>query len=178
MKTLAQLASILLLTSLVGYPVTASPMYVIKTGETDPGAGPKLPKQFSASSSPSPKQAPDNAGVIAQEKRWVAALHDRNRAALESILADDFVDISWSGAVRRKADMLAALNTDRTYSNQISELKAVVYGGTAIARGVNTISSANRQVTKLRFTDVFVYRRGAWIAVSAQETPILDNDSR
>jgi Domain of unknown function (DUF4440) len=176
MKALAQLASILLLTFLVGYQLAASPMHVSKTGEIGPGAGPKLPKQLNASSNPSSKQAPDVAGVIAQEKRWVAALDDRNKAALEEILADDFIDISWRGAVRRKPDMLAALSAIRTYSNQVSDLKAVVYGGMAIARGINTIRSTNREVARLRFTDAFVYRGAAWIAVSAQETPIVDGD--
>jgi hypothetical protein len=53
----------------------------------------------------------------------------------------------------------------------LSQIHVELYGDVAIVRGVNTQESANpKNSGSVRFTDVFIYRGGAWRALAAQET--------
>jgi ketosteroid isomerase-like protein len=94
------------------------------------------------------------------------------------LLADDFVDTTWQGVVRRKPAMLAALTAQGGQPNEISDLSVALHGDTAICRGLNTIRGSDGAVrARLRFTDVFLYGASAWRAVSAQETLVAQPTS-
>ena len=122
---------------------------------------------------PAGAAAPDREGAIAAERSWVAALNAGDVPALEKILGDDFQDVSWRGGLRRKADMLAALRSGQVHVNEISEVEAVTYDRIAIVRGVDTGRDKDGKIAgRVRFTDVFAFRDGRWIAVGAQETVI------
>jgi hypothetical protein len=100
-------------------------------------------------------------------------LTERDRAALDRILADDFMNSTWKGELRDKRQMLEGLAKPVRYSQRLDDLKVNLYQETAIVRGINIVTDqTGRILTRIRFTDVFIYRGGRWQAVAAQETEI------
>ena len=112
---------------------------------------------------------PNAAGLLATEQAWVEALEHRDLAKLERILADEFVDSTWEGALHTRGQNLREMDHRARDSMILSDLSARTYGRVGIVHGVNTVSDGHGSV-HVRFTDVFIYRGGAWRAISAQET--------
>lgn len=116
--------------------------------------------------------APPAAHFIALEHRWVEALASRDTAALDSLLTDDFTEVTWRGEIRSKHDMTMAHPTPGAYRSIGLESIAVrPHRGAVIVTGVNVLQGADStDVARVRFTDVFVEEEGRWRAASAQET--------
>lgn len=115
----------------------------------------------------------DKQTILGIEHGWLRALVEHDRATLDKILADDFVDSSWKGELHTKDQVLKGLAGVRPYSQHLQDIEVQLYGAMAIARGLNEIKDKDgRIVMHIRFTDVFVYRHGSWQAVAAQETPV------
>jgi ketosteroid isomerase-like protein len=126
---------------------------------------------FGAARAANPPETRDAAGVLQAEARWMLALKARDAAALDRLLADDFVDTSWQGRRRTKAQMLNALRQGGNGPQTLSDLAARLYGDAAVVTGLNSVQDAKGAVVaQIRFTDVFVYRAGRWVAAAAQET--------
>jgi len=108
------------------------------------------------------------------EARWLEALDHRDGAALQTLLDEDFVDITWKGEVRDRHAAIAALNAPgRPSMTQTLHEVRVRFAApdVAVVTGINAVSSKAPDFTaRIRFTDVFVKRAGAWKAFSAQET--------
>lgn len=115
----------------------------------------------------------DEQSVREAEDRWVAALDHRDVAALRTLLDDDFVDITWKGEVRDRSAAVAALEAPgRPSMKQTLQEIRVRFAGpdAAVVTGVNVVTGNAPDTARVRFTDVFVRRAGAWKALSAQET--------
>jgi hypothetical protein len=110
------------------------------------------------------------AGVLLTERRWVAALEQRDTHALDCILDPTFVDSDWRGQSIPKAEVMARLPNRPPSTLSLSALNATLTRDVAIVRGINTQTSGTTVVGSVRFVDVFVYRAGRWQAVSAHET--------
>ena len=109
--------------------------------------------------------------LLTLEQRWLTAGMQRDLPALREILADDFVDVSYQGQLRDKADHLSSTLAPSKSRQTLEELKVRLYGDTGIVNGLDVVVTADGSTTyKVRFTDVFVKRAGRWQAVSAQET--------
>jgi ketosteroid isomerase-like protein len=108
------------------------------------------------------------------EARWVDALDRRDGDALRAILDEDFLDVTWKGEVRDRQAAVAALAAPgRPAMKQTLQDLRVRFAvpDVAIVTGVNAVSSQSPAFSaRIRFTDVFVKRGGAWKALSAQET--------
>jgi ketosteroid isomerase-like protein len=105
------------------------------------------------------------------EQRWLTAAMQHDTAALQTILVDDFVDVTYQGGLRDKADHLKSSLAPGKTKQTLDGLKVRVYGDTGIVTGQNTIVADDGSFTaRVRFTDVFVKQQGVWRAVSAQET--------
>lgn len=105
------------------------------------------------------------------EQRWMTAGTQRDTATLKDVLADDFVDITYQGKLRDKADHLKSSLAPSKSKQSLEELKVRIYGDTGIVNGLNVVVTQDGSATYMvRFTDVFVKRKGVWRAVSAQET--------
>ena len=90
---------------------------------------------------------------------------------LDGLLADGFVDSTFRGATRTKREVLAGPAAGGAYrSLRLDDLAVRTYGSTAIVTGVNVLRGTAGDEVRVRFTDVFIRRRGRWRAVSAQET--------
>lgn len=122
-----------------------------------------------------PRQAPTAAGVIATENAWVAALEQRNSAALDCILDPAFADTSWRGELVPKAVVLERLPSRPASTLRLSEVRTTMLGDIAMVRGVNTQTSGAKVTGSVRFVDIFGYRSHRWQALSAQESLIQPN---
>lgn len=121
---------------------------------------------------PSP-QAAAVGEVTALERQWLA--HEHDRAALERLLADDFVHPVPAGIFLTRAqhiDWAVAHRPPVGERRRFGELHVRVYGDIAIATGIVIATDANERETRTIFTDVFTRRQNQWQAVNAQETPI------
>ncbi|HET8551968.1 MAG TPA: nuclear transport factor 2 family protein [Gammaproteobacteria bacterium] len=115
--------------------------------------------------------------LIHLEHMWVNALEHHDVATLRRILANDFLDTSYKGQLRTKADQLAGRAAPGIASERLSDLKVRVFGTTAIVTGLNTITGKPHAWTaRIRFTDIFIKRGDHWCAVSAQETLVKAPD--
>lgn len=113
----------------------------------------------------------DTQRLLDLEQRWLTAGERRDIPALKEILADAFVDVSYQGKLRSKADHLAVTLAPGKSRQTLEELKVRLYGDTGIVNGLDHVVTADGSATyEVRFTDVFVKRAGRWQAVSAQET--------
>jgi len=106
------------------------------------------------------------------EQEWLAMLKQKNSAALDCMLANDFKDTSMKGVLRPKTQVLRELplRSDQ-YQQNLTGVDAELYGDTAVVRGVDVVSDQQgHEVLRIRFTDVLCYTHKHWLAVAAQET--------
>jgi hypothetical protein len=99
--------------------------------------------------------------------------------ALDRDTASDYTTINGSGKLSTKPQMMQNLRQAKTkvLSAKLEELKARIYGETAILTGdyrdVNVREGVQHETHAL-FTRIFVKNKGAWQAVGYQQTPVLD----
>ena len=109
--------------------------------------------------------------LIQIEQSWAKALEGRDAEAVGCILADEFQDADPSGKLHNREETLAQIPHRRPGKNILSELAPHVFGDTGYIRGLATLVDAQgKTVARVRFTDVYVYRDGRWLAVAGQET--------
>jgi len=109
------------------------------------------------------------ADVLAQERRWLTAITEGDRATVESILAPSFRHINSDGQLLDRAQEIATVEKV-SFTMNPSEQLVGISGDTAIIHGVNTLIDNSAVIARERFTDVFVLQNGTWLALSAQET--------
>jgi ketosteroid isomerase-like protein len=125
-----------------------------------------------------PHNLPDErAEVLAVERQWTAAHLHGDVAAIERIMAEEYIRIQPDGSVAGKAAVLAAYQPDRRHWDhaQGDEYDVRIYGNTALvvgrwtARGVNNGQAFDYAA---RFLSVYVRRNGDWQMVAEQSTEI------
>lgn len=112
------------------------------------------------------------------EERLGRAWVEGDRSFIEQVLADDWSVIDLAGRVLKKSEVLeeAFGSKDRkVVSMQIDEISVRSFGDWAIVTGrtqaVGEYRGEAAEVT-LRFTDVFMNRKGNWQVVASQATLI------
>jgi hypothetical protein len=116
----------------------------------------------------------DRQALLKLENEWLANEH--NAAALERILAPDFVHPVVTGDFLTKqqhiyysSKYLPPTNLKQRFDN----LTVRVYGDVGIVNGIVITSDEHaKDVDRSIFTDVFVYRDGRWQAVNGQENRV------
>src|SRR5207249_958895 len=78
--------------------------------------------------------------VLRFERDWLRALVERDRATLDRILADDFIDSNWKGELRNKSQVLAGLSKLVPCLQRLQDVKIKLYQDVVVARGLNIIS--------------------------------------
>jgi hypothetical protein len=110
--------------------------------------------------------------LLALENRWLQVEDDP--VALEGILASDFLHVV-PGAIITKDQNLQFLREHpaggKHPEKRFEDLHVRVYGDAGIVNGA-VIETTDHGERKTLFTDVFAYRDGKWMAVSAQELPV------
>ena len=116
----------------------------------------------------------ETADVILQiERDIMAAMKSKDAAALEPMLADEFVYRTHFGAEADKAAFLESITSFPVEILSLSseELRVNVYGETAVLTGVQLAVArppeGETEESAVAFTDVFVRRDGRWLMVLA-----------
>ena len=119
-----------------------------------------------------PKNQPkDGSALVQLENAWAEALSHHDADAVGCILADEFQDVDPDGQLHDRAETLAAVPHRKPGVNRLSELKPQVHGDVGYIRGLATLVDGDGNVkARVRFTDIYVYREGRWLAVAAQES--------
>ena len=115
------------------------------------------------------------------EEKWRNALLKSDTAAMDSLLADDYMAITATGIVQTKAQTLENLRSGRTHFTQIeiSDRKVRFYGTTALVTSsadvLGTTSDEGKIEGSLRYTRVYVKdAAGAWKIVSFEASPVRE----
>lgn len=111
-----------------------------------------------------------------EEERCEAILHN-DAAAMQRLLADEFIVTDVQGKVHDKADEVALYKDARrqTESWDPSEVKVRVYGDMAVVTqraAVKDVLEGDRRDVQLRLTHVWVERDGRWQAIARHATRI------
>lgn len=97
-----------------------------------------------------------------------------DRAALDTLLADDLTYGRTSGVVHTKAQVLAMVGATGPYALDYSRpdsLRVRVYGDAAVVTGLLTVKlTAQAAPYTLRYTDTWAWRNGRWQLVAFQAT--------
>jgi ketosteroid isomerase-like protein len=115
--------------------------------------------------------------LIEMEQEWSQADIRKDAAALNRILAEDWIGIDFEGTVLTKAQALRGISSGSAAleSTVLRDMKVRVYGNTAIVTGTDTEKGeyhGRDSSGKYLWTDVFVRRNGRWQAVSSQSTKL------
>ena len=118
----------------------------------------------------------DEKALYQLERDWAEATLKKDVALLDRILAKEF-QANYDNFVGNKKQILADLQSGRekVESNTNSEMRAVVFGDTAIVHGLAIVkSSTGGKDTsgQWRYTDVYVKRDGRWQCVTGYSTKV------
>ena len=121
-----------------------------------------------------PSSGADFSSEILQiERDIMSAIKDKDTAALEPMLADEFIYRTHFGAEADKAAFLESIASFpvEVISLRGEELKVNVYGDAAVLTGVQIAEArppeGETEESAVAFTDVFVRRDGRWLMVLA-----------
>lgn len=107
--------------------------------------------------------------LISVVREWLAAEQSGNRAALDKIIADDFVGSAFGGNVISKSDLLPPDGVDgpRFPKSILKEATARAFGLTGVVMGRIGMENPT-QPGHFRFALVFLKRTAGWQMVAAQ----------
>jgi ketosteroid isomerase-like protein len=108
------------------------------------------------------------------EEQLASAYRKHDCEAWGALLGDEWAVTHITGQVIAKKEALEMCRTAPEVLARYEDLSVRSYGTMAIVTGVNNASLAKdpRQITKLRFTDVFLRRNGRWVVVMSHATAI------
>jgi len=122
-----------------------------------------------------PQQSKDANELIKTEQAWAKALDTHNTDAVACILAEGFQDADTSGQLHDRNAALARVPKRRPGQENLTELDPHVLGDYGYVRGLATLTDPQgKTVARVRFTDIFAYRDGRWVALAGQETLLAE----
>jgi ketosteroid isomerase-like protein len=114
--------------------------------------------------------------VLQLEQQWAEAQRDGKPDVVAPMLADDFITIGTDGKLTGKKELLAHLDRGDWEQNEISDVKVIVHGDTAVATGLWTgkgMMGTRRIDLHERWTDTWVRTStGQWQCLASQQTEI------
>jgi len=114
------------------------------------------------------------------EDAWRNAILKSNIAAMDRLLAEDYLAITSSGLVQTKAQTLANLKSGRMHmaSLNVSDRKVRFYGRTAVVTSLATVQATTSEGDisgNYRYTRVYVRdATGTWKIVSFEASKIRE----
>jgi ketosteroid isomerase-like protein len=117
----------------------------------------------------------EQSGVEAAYKAYLHAWKDKDYAALDRLLSDDYKAVNFRGIVSTKANEIATAKEDRDYAEMSGDVVAVtVFGDSAVASGLIHASwkdeQGKMQQMTFRFLAMFQRQKGEWKLVATQST--------
>ncbi|MFM0647799.1 nuclear transport factor 2 family protein [Paraburkholderia bryophila] len=111
------------------------------------------------------------ATLVSIEQMWVDAAARGDRATLDQLLDNSFVETMPNGARRSKADLLFAPALPPGAAQSLGDLKIRVLGNVAMVSGVNHYTPASGLKTiDYAFTDLYVRLGDTWRVASSHTT--------
>jgi ketosteroid isomerase-like protein len=113
--------------------------------------------------------------VEAAYKAYLRAWKDKDYAALDRLLSDDYKAVNFRGIVSTKANEIATAKEDRDYADMKGNVMSVtVFGNSAVASGLVDASwkdeqGKTQQIT-VRFLAMLQKQNGEWRLVATQST--------
>ena len=112
--------------------------------------------------------------LVELEKQWCEAYKNRDSAALDNILADDFIFTDEDGRTYDKARYIEAVTQIikvESYSLNDLTTRASASSGVVAGRWSGKLTIDGKDGSgSFRFTDTFVKRQGRWQALASQDT--------
>jgi len=113
------------------------------------------------------------------EQNWAQAVVKEGAASVDQYEADDIITTDPTGRVSNKTQDKTDLSSGdyQIQSEELSDLKVLVYGNTAVAAATNTMKGTYKRQDlsgNYRFTDTWVKRNGKWQVVASQYTKVLE----
>jgi ketosteroid isomerase-like protein len=113
--------------------------------------------------------------VLKQLDNWIAALKRGDMAALNAIIADDFVIITSDGSqLNKEQDLEPIKSGDLKFEAITTEgVKVFVYGETAVVTGIaafKIVYKGKASDIRERFFDVYQKRKGRWLVIASRST--------
>lgn len=105
--------------------------------------------------------------VLGLDDAWNAAYHQRDPAAMATVLADDWVGFFPDGRAIFKADLLEGMRGNPPATLMFERHAARVTGETGVTRGTLYANGVRVQ----SFLRVYARREGQWQAVGVQVVP-------
>jgi ketosteroid isomerase-like protein len=121
------------------------------------------------------QQGKDEQALIQLVKEIQAATTRQDAAALDKVLAEEFVNIHSTGILKTKAAWLADLRAGKTKfaHEEPDEFRVRIYGDTAVVHyriGGKGQAAGKAQSGQFRATRIFVRRDGRWQCVATHWT--------
>lgn len=114
------------------------------------------------------------------ERDWLAAYDNNDVAAMERIVADDFLITYPNGSALNKKQVIALLKPGQARDENLwqytEETSVRIYGNTAVLTGIYVQKQrrGDKEITnRARYTDTYVKNKGRWQVVASHLSPIL-----
>lgn len=125
----------------------------------------------------SSKKSDEEGHLLALESAWNHAEQGKDAAALNQLLAEEFVYTDYDGSfLDRKGFLDSTLHNDVTQEQINNDGMAVhIYGNAAVVTGLyrdKGIEKGKPFLRRGRFTDTWIYRSNSWQCVASQSTLI------
>lgn len=111
----------------------------------------------------------DEQAIRSLEQTWLRATTTGDKATMEQMLDDQYVERTPNGSIRTKADVLAAPPPSASSMQELQVLRVEVVGDTAVVLGTNQYrASPAATATSFMYMDVFQRRGGVWRVIASQ----------
>jgi ketosteroid isomerase-like protein len=114
--------------------------------------------------------------IAALEQKWVDASKASNPDMLGPLLAFNYVKTGSDGKMMGKQETLAHVKAGKWETDQISDVKVMVYGKAAVATGMwvgkGTDANGKPIDARERWTDTWIKTSGSWECVASHSSTI------
>jgi ketosteroid isomerase-like protein len=109
--------------------------------------------------------------ILDSERQWAESVATGDTAAIERILAEDFIGVDPKGHLYTKRQMIDDTRNAPKYfvSNRLNDVKVRFYDTTAIAQGSETWEKRSGERGRFVWTDTWLQRNGQWQIVAAED---------
>jgi ketosteroid isomerase-like protein len=120
--------------------------------------------------------------IVALEQSWNQAYKSGDTKALDALLDDGIVLVNDDGSVESKEEFLASVKSSTpqptAQQQQVApeSFSVHVFGNVAIATGVmrvKGVESGKSYTRRERFVDTWLLKKGTWVCVGTDATPVL-----
>jgi ketosteroid isomerase-like protein len=120
--------------------------------------------------------------IVALEQSWNQAYKSGDTKALDVLLDDGIVLVNDDGSVESKEEFLASVKSSTpqptAQQQQVApeSFSVHVFGNVAIATGVmrvKGVESGKSYTRRERFVDTWLLKKGTWVCVGTDATPVL-----